>query len=99
MNTSQVDIVVYGRATEPLALVEVKNPRHLSSAQAAEVRRALLDDAPESGDRTFVLVISQDAGYLWEPGHRSNERGDEPEAHFDMRPVLADYLNANTLQE
>src|SRR3954469_2385256 len=100
MNTSQVDIIVYGSPSEPLALVEVKNPPRLSPAQAAEVRRAVLDDAPDSADRAFVLVISQDAGYLWEPAHGSNGRDDDqPGARFDMRSLLADYLSAENLRE
>jgi len=96
MNASQADILIYGNATNPLAIVEVKNLRRLSLSQAMDVRQALVENEPGSAADSYVLVISQESGYLWQPRQLHNDDG-KPDARFDMRAVLQDYLTDREL--
>lgn len=93
-NASQADILVYGRGVNPLAIVEVKNIHRLSRSQAADIRQAVLESRAVPTDEAYLLVVSQEVGYLWEPGRDAT---DPPDAQFDMREVIEDYLTAREL--
>lgn len=96
MNTSQADILVYGPATHPVAVVEVKNIRRLSLAQAIEVRQALMESADAWAAESYVVVLSQEWGYLWRPSAVGLGDG-RPDSRFDMRDILREYLTAREL--
>jgi hypothetical protein len=96
MNASQADILVYGNGTTPLAVVEVKNIGRLSLPQAMNVREALIESEAASATDSYILVVSQESGYLWKPMQAGNDDG-RPDARFDMRDVLRDYLTDREL--
>jgi hypothetical protein len=96
MNASQADILVYGSATRPLAIVEVKNLGHLSLPQAMDIRQAMIESDAASVAEPYLLVVSQESGYLWQPRQRSTDDG-RPDLRFTMRDVLREYLTEREL--
>lgn len=84
------DIVVLAPSGSSVALVEVKNPAHLTREMATILRRNLV--ARGLDDRVpFFLMVSQDRGFIWDqrqgiaPIHA-------PTAEFSMVPVVQRYL-------
>ena len=96
MNTSQADILIFGNATNPVAIVEVKNLQRLSLSQAMDIRQALVGSDPGSLPNSYVLVVSQESAYLWQPKQTRNDDG-KPDARVDMREVLKEYLTDREL--
>jgi hypothetical protein len=86
----RADVVVHAADGQLLALVEIKNVEKFDRNIAAGIRQNLaeywsLPDVP------FLLLVSQDLGYLW-----SNEQGEHPDLapliEFSMRPVMERYF-------
>lgn len=84
------DVAVQSDDGRLLALVEIKNVEMFDRNVAAGIRRNLeaymsLPDAP------FLLLVSQDRGYLWS----SEQRGisdQVPMIEFSMQPVMQRYF-------
>jgi hypothetical protein len=92
------DFEVTGRSGNTVALVEVKNLPHLTAASAIDFRQGLLDDEHAAPPSAYLLVVSQDRAFLWEPEQAGNNVA-EPAASFPMRPVLRNYLEDALLDQ
>jgi hypothetical protein len=79
------DIVV-SNLQEIVALVEVKNVRDLTRTYAIKFVSAL----PRSVAAKYLLVISQEKGFLWTPAPQVGTL-QEPQLELDMRGVFATY--------
>jgi hypothetical protein len=85
--TFRPDILLTGPDGTVLAQVEVHNPPDLSPDAAAEIRRCLLT-AASGHPSTFLLVVSQDRGYLWTNGGAADR---PPDFEFPMAEVVKRY--------
>lgn len=84
------DFRVVGRDGKPIAIVELKNRRGLSPQIAATYRRNLV--AHEAvGDAPYLLILSQDRGYLWKDVS-SGVLDAAPTAAFSMASVIQRYV-------
>ena len=87
----RADIEIVTSHGRPLAFVQVKNLPRLSRETAVGLRDALVQDVPIQ----YVLVLSQNAGFVWRrQGDQVEYR--EPEV-LDMRPVLREYFSEGEL--
>lgn len=82
------DLAVQSSSGDRIAPVEVKNQQNLTVEAATERRDNLLADNPLGLHPRFFLLLSQDAGYLWDldapaPG---------PVAVFPMSKIVRRYL-------
>ena len=89
MAAFQSDLVIQNDEGDPIALVEVKNPSNLSRELAREmhrniIRRGLPRRVP------YLLLLSQDKGYLWENPDRESEEA-LPNYEFSMDRVVNRY--------
>jgi hypothetical protein len=84
----QIDFVIK-KAGNPIAFVEVKNRKKFSIDDAVKLRKNLLPDLnpPHSG---YLLLISQDHGYLWK--NTSNDELEKPSSAFPMNAVIQRYF-------
>ena len=83
------DLLVVSGSGQPIAAVEVKMRPHLAEADATAIRRNLfLHGVLAPID--YVLIVSQEFGYLWGPGKRQLPEA-KPDLKFSMLPVLQRY--------
>ena len=81
------DITIRKRDGRPIAIVEVKNKRVLTEADATFLRRGflahgLMEDIP------YFLVLSQDVGYLWHQDAPATGSDVDTFTRFSMDAVL-----------
>jgi hypothetical protein len=88
----KIDIEVQTARGDPLALVEVKNFEILTRKMASTIRLNLLAHAPADWWSKFFMIVSQDAGYLWEQGSHPSTEELPPAVEFSMVPVVGRYL-------
>lgn len=88
MVTMVADMIVEDRNARETALVELKNRIDLSPEVAEDVRRSLLARFPLRSVR-FMLLLSQDTGYLWDESAAGN--GMPRRLQFDMTGVVERY--------
>jgi hypothetical protein len=86
----RADIVLRAVDEDIVAVVEVKNPVHLTANIAAKFRRDLMADARLGIRIPFFLVISQDVGFLWNQEANPSPAA-EPTREFPMHSVVAHY--------
>jgi hypothetical protein len=88
----RADMVVQAADGRVLALVEVRNRENLTPDVASVIRRNLIEHGLQYGWARFFLIVSQDAGYLWD--QESFFPGDVPlpTDEFTMRSVVEFYL-------
>ena len=91
------DITIRKRDGRPIAIVEVKNKRALTEADASFLRRSflahgLIEDIP------YFLVLSQDVGYLW---HQEASPSSDVDAfiRFSMDGVLKRFMSEADIDE
>ncbi len=84
------DVLVVNATGWPIAAVEVKNRPALGVADAKTYRRNLFAHGVLSQPIDFVVIVSQDKGYLWGPT-KKDDLGADPDMVFDMAPVLERY--------
>lgn len=85
------DIVVNGPTGAPVALVELWNPVALSREAAIDFRELLIAHGLLDWDATFLLLLSQDKGFVWNQRSDANPRA-QPLTEFSMAPVMSRYL-------
>lgn len=83
-------VLVLSAAGWPVAAIEVKNRPALGASDAKTYRRNLFAHAILTKPIDYVLVVSQDVGYLWGPSKKDDLDAD-PDVRFDMTPILARY--------
>ncbi|MDQ3692131.1 MAG: hypothetical protein M3464_00685 [Chloroflexota bacterium] len=86
------DIAARTRNGTIVAAIEAKNSRLLSQEVAVAFRHNLWTDGPRALRAPFFMVVSQEAGYLWD--QRGRSRADAPPTlAFSMRPVIERYAS------
>jgi len=84
--TYSADIVIESETGQPIAIVEVIAVAYLDRAEAIGTRQNLVADY--SLPRTpFLLLVSQDRGFLWSTWPDSPD-ADMPDLEFSMEPVV-----------
>ena len=88
----RTDIVVQAADGGVLALVEVRNRENFTPDIASVLRRNLIAHGFANVWARYFLIVSQDAGYLWD--QQSLPSGDvpPPTVEFPMRSVVERYL-------
>jgi hypothetical protein len=87
MSAFRPDLVIKDSEGLPVAVVEVKSRRDLSSNVAAEIRHSLLTRGLPA-QIPYFLLLSQDVGYLW----KTPDNLDAPPAYkFPMDNVITRY--------
>jgi hypothetical protein len=87
---TSADVLVHAPAGQLVAVAELWNRPDLSPEEAARVHAFVIDEG-YSAQASFVLVLSQDRGYLWR-GASAQQPDAPPDVAFDMRPIVARYL-------
>ena len=86
----QADMVIQGADGQPLAIVELKNRKGLTKDVGVGIRRDLVGSHRFGARAPFLLLLSQEAGFLW-TGPLA-ESPDEPAYTFPMAEVIGHYL-------
>ena len=86
------DITIRKRDGSPIAIVEVKNKRELTEADASFLRggflaHGLMEDIP------YFLVLSQDVGYLWHQEAPATGADVDAFTRFSMDAVLRRFVS------
>lgn len=81
------DILILGADDRPLAVIELKNLPDLSPATATALRDAVVESFGEPPP--YVVVASQDKGYIWAYDRESRQFGAEETA--DLQPIFRSY--------
>jgi hypothetical protein len=89
MAAFQPDLVIQNDEGDPIALVEVANPSHLSRDRATEIHRNIMKRGLPK-HVSYLLLLSQDKGYLWENPDRESEEA-PPDYEFSMDEVINRY--------
>lgn len=90
-HSTRADVLVKGLDGRPVAVVEVKNRPDLRAGIAASIRRNLITHGMVNQSVPYFLLVSQDAGFLWD--QRSKSHPDDPPAvEFSMEPVVGYYV-------
>jgi len=85
------DIVIRGADGQPLAIVELKNRKGLTSEVGVDLRRELTADQGLGARAPFFVLLSQEVGFLWQ-GPLA-ESSDQPMWTFSMAELIGDYLD------
>jgi hypothetical protein len=90
MSTDEYDFVVRGSDGSQAAIIELKNAQNLTRKDATQFRRNLVvhgfvPSVP------YLLLLSQDRGYLWRDKKPSNLEA-PPDAEFPMDVVIRRYV-------
>ena len=91
------DITIRKRDGRPIAIVEVKNKRALTEADASFLRRGFLAHGLMEGIPYF-LVLSQDVGYLWHQEAQSTGSDVDAFTRFSMDAVLRRFVSEVDLE-
>ena len=86
------DLVVQASDGRMLASVEVKNREHLTADIAMVFRRNGLAHASIDWQAPFLLIVSQDVGFLWDQRVQPLDLVAPPVVQFSMLPVIQRYL-------
>lgn len=86
------DIVVQAADGDLVAFVEVKNRQHLTAGIATMLRQNVLAHGGMSWRVPFFLILSQDAGFLWDQRVQPLDPSSLPGVQFSMVPVIQYYL-------
>ena len=86
------DIVVHGADESLLALVLIRNWNPFSAEDAVGVHRDLIARGEISPWARFVLIVSQETGYLWRQDRLEHPDDAPPLVSFPMTPVIERYL-------
>jgi hypothetical protein len=89
---SGTDLMVRDGQGTPIALVEIKNLPDLSVDGASAVLRNLLTHGLAKPPARFLLIVSQETGYLWDQEDWDVSTGGQPAAAFRMGDVVNRYL-------
>jgi hypothetical protein len=92
LERSAANVIVHGADESLLALVVIRNGNPLSTEAAIGVRRHLSTDGMLSTWARFVLIVSQEAGFLWSQDRLAPSTDDPPSACFPVMPVVERYL-------
>jgi hypothetical protein len=94
MQTFQMrsDLVVQSADGNIVALIEIKNVPDLTAETAASIRRNLLMHGRLDFWSPFLMVLSQDKGYLWHQRSTTHQPTQPPTFEFSMQPVVERYL-------
>jgi len=94
MSTFQMksDLVVQSADGNIVALIEIKNMSGLSAETASSIRRNLLMHGRTDWSPPFVMIVSQDRGYLWDQRSTTHPPIQSPTSEFSMKPVVERYL-------
>lgn len=87
-----VDIVVQAADGSVLALVEVRNRENLTPDVASVLRRNLIAHGFANVWARYFVIVSQDAGYLWDQESLPAGEVPRPTVEFPMRSVIERYL-------
>jgi len=85
------DIVIRGADGLPLVVVELENRKGLTSKVGADLRRELIADRGLGARASFLLVLSQEMGFLW--AGPLADASDEATWTFSMAELIGDYLD------
>ena len=85
------DITIESADKRTIALVEVFNIANLDRAEAIAIRRNLIDYFALPED-PYLLIVSQEHGYLWEPAE-AKRASSEPAQEFTMKPVMTKFAS------
>ena len=88
------DLLARNQAGNLVAVIEIKNPKALPMDTA----RAFLDEVLETGEplqATYVLVVSQDVGYIWKQ-QSATPLDRTAWLQFPLRNVLARYTDVES---
>ena len=96
MNNARADILLRRSSGEILAIVDVKNLPKLTIADAVKFREALQSLAPGDEPARYLLLISQNRGFIWR-GEAGGGNVGRPE-QFEMTPILRHYLTDAELE-
>jgi hypothetical protein len=84
---STPDFLLINAAGEPVAAVEVKNPRRFSAADVASFQSQLAHVWRDRGPVRFVLAVSQERGFLFD----EHAQPGAPAVEFPMADVIRHY--------
>lgn len=90
--SNRTDLVVQAADGNVIAMVEVKNMEGLTAEIAATIRRNLVARSRPDWWSPFFMVVSQEAGFLWDQRSLPPDSVPLPTAEFPMAPVVARYL-------
>lgn len=85
------DILIRDSEGYPIAVVEVKNPLHLSRNTAMELRHNLIEYGIPA-HVPYFLLLSQDVGFLWKDGAGGVDSDAPPDYEFPMDKIVIRYL-------
>lgn len=86
-----VDIVVFDKLDQILALVQVRGARNTSVEWARNIREAALTAQPKLMSPPYFLVVARDWVYLWD----TRDRDCPPQFRYATPEMFAGYFNAS----
>ncbi len=92
----RADIVIRSSDGSPICVVEIKNLENLSRKDALVLRRNMIAHGMLA-NATYLMIISQDRGFLWKESRRKSPNA-SPKLEFPMPDVVARYLPQITSQ-
>ena len=88
------DLVITNPNGDLIASIEIKNMTNLSSQEATEIRRDLLEYGLPN-QAPYFLLLSQDIGFLWKK--TGSDTSDMPPTYeFPMNNIIERYLKRKT---